>query len=149
MSIKTWRKEFYPVSARARKAKQAPAAHSLQKWLGLRKEALERHGLTLDKGSLLTERGTLVFEMDDTTCAFCAVHRDDEFETPWERRCSKNGDPCPLIALRHGLRCYENELRPYRLSPYDALIIKNNPEPMIQLLQRAVREGTEKEGRGA
>ena len=150
MSIKTWRQEFYPVSAKSREAKQAPAAHSLRKWLGLRKEALKRHGLTLDAGALLTapwacrtERGTMVFEIDDRTCALCAVHQDDDFGTPRELRCSKNG-ACPLIALRRGLGCYESESGPYRRSPYNALIIKNNPEPMIRLLSHAVRKEQKK-----
>ena len=46
MSLKTWKKEFYPISAsRVRKDAIAAIEHSLRKWRGLTKDQMKRHGV--------------------------------------------------------------------------------------------------------
>lgn len=51
MSLDTWMDEFYPISAKTVGCNEdalSAARHSLRKWVGLRPENLERHGVEFD-----------------------------------------------------------------------------------------------------
>ena len=47
MSLKTWKKEFYPQSAKRTKQSEA-VEHSLHKWRGILPANLKKHGLNRD-----------------------------------------------------------------------------------------------------
>lgn len=127
MSLKTWIKEFYPVPANTVPADQA-AQHSLRKWIGARKENLERHGVF--KGYDKSIWAEAEFEFNTDTCALCC-HYYDIFGC----------DPCcPLIIVR-GVQCDETTDRDNeddKNSPFHSFSIAADPEPMIELLKQAV-----------
>lgn len=70
MSIKTWKKEFYPVSATSRMSKKAAIEHSIKKWEGLLPENLKRHEVAIDVcGNVHDDE--ISFEICDQSCALC------------------------------------------------------------------------------
>ena len=54
MSFESWKEKYYPVDAMDMKGKpkEELIQHSLQKWLGLRKEILKEHGLAYSYGDV-------------------------------------------------------------------------------------------------
>ena len=133
MSIKTWLTEFYPIDAwEAVKRGDDPVAHSLRKWRGLTDDNLAKHNLTHGLFGSLTDPATghTVFSVDDTTCALCAAHLDQD-----TGRCSG----CPLYALRDSLPCDASS--DDGLSPYARYTIAGDPGPMIALLEQAADAG--------
>ena len=70
MSIKTWKKQYYPIPAR-RRSKAKALDHSILKWIGVAKAALERHGLVKQDESVLIDWGGNRFGIDSSTCALC------------------------------------------------------------------------------
>jgi hypothetical protein len=78
MSIKTWVKEFYPISAikAAKLSKLEIIEHSLMKWLGTTPENLKKHNIFLDLwGDLVDYRNDLsindLFIIDEDSCSLC------------------------------------------------------------------------------
>lgn len=49
MSMRSWKKEYYPVEA-AKVPKELAVVASLRKWIGLRLDNLQRHGLVKGDG---------------------------------------------------------------------------------------------------
>lgn len=99
MSLKTWKKEFYiPVS---KVSKKNALQHSLTKWIGLRKENLEKHGVEYDsyiraitfKGSMLEIDAGLCKNYD--FCEDCPL-KDCKIEYRYFIRTS---NPEPMISL--------------------------------------------------
>lgn len=128
MSLETWKAEFYPIAVNSQSWNRLTALqHSLQKWRGLRKSALYRHGLVKSADftgiSFGDEQSFLISSL---TCALC------------ELSLSKEGDcsNCPLFLAR-GERCDE-EYSEEDLSPYHSFTMKNDPEPMIVLIELAI-----------
>ena len=129
MSLATWKKQFYPISARAAvRAGQSAVAHSLKKWRGLRPVVLKRHGLTFSSGVLKGRDGILY--IDERSCACCLRYL---------ARDQAQYDDCRACPLCHVLG-----------RPCDATTVDGNkseyeagcggdPEPMIQALTRAQR----------
>ena len=116
-----WRAEFYPVRA-DEVTKEGAVEHSLQKWRGLRRSNLEKHGFvdTLDDGS---EKLPLL--VDSSTCALCEHH-------------IKKGCPtCPTcpITLATGHTC--DQVVYGKSSPWRIWGLAHNPEPMIEALEAA------------
>lgn len=70
MSIETWKKEFYPVSATSRMSKKAAIEHSIKKWEGLLPENLKKHGVVLDRCGDIHD-DVINFEISDQSCALC------------------------------------------------------------------------------
>jgi len=87
MSLKTWKKEFYPIPA-DKCPKSKAIAHSLQKWTGALKKNLKKHGCFIAATSVDDDDDRLLFGID--TCAACQhyLHGD--------RDCSE----CPLYIVR-------------------------------------------------
>ena len=110
-----WLAEFYP-----RDASEVPAGeameHSEQKFIGARKENLEKHGLT-----------NLPMKFGNTECALCQTHRCNGYHNEEESR-----PFCPLPS------CYNPG------SPYQLFTDSNVPEPMIAALREAIRRRDEK-----
>ena len=69
MSIKTWKKEFYPVSATSRMSKKAAIEHSIKKWEGLLPENLKKHVVISKYGDIHDDE--INFEISDQSCALC------------------------------------------------------------------------------
>lgn len=111
MSDKSWMKEFYPVDADLVDEKDA-IKHSLVKWYGLRKESLEKHGLTEPP-----------IDIDDSSCALCRAYYSFYEVT----RCSK----CPLYQYL-GRPCASILCGTYEFDHYTD---KGDPEPMIAALE--------------
>ena len=148
MTFKTWKQEFYPISARiaADRAKTvdgfddvALAQHSLRKWQGLRPENLKRHGVEVVKynhgAKYITSGNSLVeLNIDSGTCALCDAHIKgyDEADDPCET--------CPLYQSRGKVACDdynedEDEDEENIESPWHQFAINNDPEPMIKALE--------------
>lgn len=120
MSNETWRDEFYPCNASSEEALQAPAKHSLRKWIGFRKANLDKHKLS-----------DIPMEIDASTCALC-----QKYEVA-EDTC----DNCPLCVVRGGYPCDEQTPREQEHPtecPYVQFTLYDDPEPMIQWLEKAV-----------
>jgi hypothetical protein len=92
MSLETWKAEFYPTDATdlANELTCLGAAeHSLRKWTGLLKKNLSKHGMRLNRASLLLfEDGvpnlSRLTIMGSFSCALCMKHDD---------QCAK----CPIV----------------------------------------------------
>ena len=131
MSLTSWKEEFYPIDAAHPDALKAPAAHSLQKWLGLRPEALARHKVYLaidevsEKGRVVSRNGSGMY-VDSYHCALC--------ERYLKRLPMNTCSRCPLYKLLNHVSCDEGDD-----SPYDCLVEHKDPEPMIAALTELAR----------
>lgn len=124
MSIESWKAEFYPVEA-SEVPKEQAVAHSLKKWEGLRIHNLQRHGMFKDGYTFLrnlNERGKFYVNAD--TCALCKYHLDNSCPN------------CPLSQVRGDCPC-DTDRGGESCSPYDMWTQHNNPEPMIDWLEKA------------
>jgi len=129
MSIETWRAEFYPIRASGCPQEQA-AAHSLQKWIGLRPENLTKHGCNTSEGYVTDGSGSNGVRVDGATCALCHwyLKKKGVYEL-----CKK----CPLSIVRGGFACDErNEEEDH--GPWHSWTYDDNPEPMIKWLEKTV-----------
>ncbi len=82
MSVKSWKKEFYPISAYICGAKNrlsniALIKHALRKWTGLTKANLRKHRITRD---IIEDN----LSISTVSCSLCRVY--------YRRNC----DDCPL-----------------------------------------------------
>lgn len=127
-----WLNRYYPVPAREVPVSQA-TAHSLRKWEGLRKDALDEYGLNLGYLNNVAVTAvcyrTNVLTIDNVSCALCIHHQNTFADLP----CPS----CPLAIARGGVACtqrMETEAR----SPWAVWVRQNDPEPMIQWLRRTL-----------
>ena len=72
MSLKTWKKEFYPVSAK-RCAKSKALEYTLLKWTGLLPKNRKKHGCRLDRCTLLDSEQR-AFHMNIDSCVLCYIY---------------------------------------------------------------------------
>lgn len=146
MSLKTWRQEFYPISADdiVEKNKFRVSGdivllkHSLSKWIGFREENLNKHGVKLGKlkdgvKCLYDEYG-VEFPIDAKSCALCVSYltEDNDFSC----------DGCPLFEFRGKASCDDQSLAEAdaeRSSPWWAFVTYSNPEAMIGELEQTLR----------
>jgi hypothetical protein len=139
MSIETWKAEFYPIPAH--ETNEADAIdHSLQKWLGLLPENLDKHGVILDSGIVMEqgepEDGVAI---DAGSCSLCHhfcetdTFNSDDDESP----CIE----CPLYKVR-GAACDDEtdmEWTSNEPAPWHAFTREregHNPMPMIMWLKK-------------
>jgi hypothetical protein len=104
MSLKTWKAEFYPRPASACKTGLEAIHHSLQKWKGLKRSSLAKHGVYKGDVYLTNDKTDYEesFSLDDDTCAMCMVFYDvDSFR---DEHCDK----CPL-KIETGKRCADDD----------------------------------------
>lgn len=116
MSLKSWKAEFYTIEARE-VAEENAAAHSLQKWIGLRQENLDKHEVFISS-SLMTSVSDNKDNLgiNGLSCSLCVLYH------------SADCDSCPLRNYLGG-RCDGDER-----SPYGIFIDTLDPEPMISAL---------------
>ena len=138
MSIKTWKKEFYPVDAKTFKGEDqnnkekviACVEHSIQKWEGLSQVNLNKHYITVDRGNLIDSEGSH-FEISGESCSLCqmfTVMVDDEHQ------CAS----CPLYQIRGSMACDTRKVNEYT-SPWREYKVNNKESVMISWLKRTLR----------
>jgi len=128
MTLKTWKKEFYPVPASKSMSKIKAIEHSLKKWRGLTKSNLKKHDLEYFTGffsSYIVDDSDELMNIDDSSCALCKKFLPEE-----EYMCEK----CPLF-IHLGKRCdFEDH------SPFVIFLKTKNPVPMIKALEETLKE---------
>lgn len=124
MSLKTWKKEFYPVSASKIKKSDWIGAieHSILKWEGAKPKSLKAHGLVKVDGfiSLADDAAGKDFYFGDSSCALCRITKT-------------NCDICP-ITIATGVTCVALEIGVYR-----AWRQNSDPKPMLKALKKTLR----------
>ena len=140
MSLKTWKKEFYPKSAKRTKISEA-VEHSLQKWRGILPDNLKKHGLERDINRIdevappADRYGSLYlrpyvnnrpdFRLDDETCSLCVWYYNDDASD----ECSSCAT-CPLFKAT-GKSCADGE------SLYSEAIYDGKVNRMVKALAKA------------
>lgn len=125
MSLATWKQEFYRYTAYDLKDEswEAVLDHSLLKWIGLREENLNKHGVFMDECYLRNKdlSKVSIIIIDGSSCALCEKSKD-----PYDDRtdCSN----CPLTKVVPN-NCSKE---------FNVFMDKYNPEPMIELLAKAL-----------
>ena len=115
MSLETWKEEFYFVDASEVPVEQA-IQHSLRKWIGLRQENLDKHGVSIEGKRIYGEDGRLF--ISESSCALCRYYLEDY----------SNCRHCPLYTVL-GRSCDSG-----RSAPYQQFVLDGDPEPMIRAL---------------
>jgi len=136
MSLETWKEEYYPVDAVRCKKKDA-LEHSLQKWIGLRKTNLKKHKMHESNGDIRSENpiDNEYFVVSGSTCALCHVYLNNlDSISP----CKK----CPLSIARNDIAC--DRVSRNRKSTYHRFVNDANPEPMIRLIRKAIKNQKKK-----
>jgi len=128
----SWLEEFYPIDASdACHSELQALEHSQQKWIGLRKENLEKHGW-------LKKWGLAPIDVNSCTCALC------------QRHCERLGGSCKTCSLHieRGAKCYENieGADGHYINPYNYFMYYGDPRPMIKLIQICLDKEKEKAG---
>jgi len=132
MSLQSWKKEFYPVSA-SRVADKDALAHSLRKWQGLTRAALRKHKLVRCGDSIGEEEPDEYFPIDSSTCALCKAFHE---ELPGGASCGS----CPLVGLSE-----QEENASGCSKEYLAWSDDYKPAPMLTLLRKAMRAQAKKD----
>ena len=117
MSLKSWEKEFYPVTAEeCAKGGGAVACleHSIRKWTGLLPKNLAKHRMRTMRYRPGITDGHRRIGIDSYTCALCQ----------WAENCRG----CPI---RKDGGCGGSALEAW----YD----KGNPRPMLRVMREALR----------
>ena len=159
MSIKSWKAEFYPYPAskflslhRNIDITIRALKHSLQKWRGLTKENLEKHGLYAEGHNIYkSDNYKSVFSVDAYSCALCALFYSDSPSKKGEvyfavesgslhpYRCSA----CPLVAVR-GVPCDYLKKGEGDFTPYTQFAVDGDTKPMVKLLEKALAKFLER-----
>lgn len=108
------------------------AKHTKKKYQGVLK--LKDFGLKVDGGSIEPNNNRVnqrsLFEFDGVTCSFCKKYYDSE--KPFKTACKK----CPIH------KEHKNCNQPN--SAFSKFIIENNPEKMIELMDKIIAKCNEK-----
>lgn len=123
MTLQTWKAEFYPVRANTIADTREAILHSIQKWSGLTKENLDKHGCRIDNGDIVDESDVL--SITTSSCALCNLFY-----------CHRTCKACPLQNVREE-RCDE-ERWDEEDSPYHQWTGAGDPEPMLAWLNKAL-----------
>lgn len=124
MSIETWKKEFYPVSATSRMSKKAAIEHSIKKWEGLLPENLKKHNVVINGyGDIHDDE--VNFEISDQSCALCQKY--------WVECCIK----CPLYE-KLGFACGKGEIEAG--DGWVSYMEEGSPELMLKNLRSLLDE---------
>jgi len=123
MSLKSWKKIYYPVPAK-KVSKRNAIAHSLRKWQGLFRSILREHGLRRDGVDIVGCKGEgTTFGVGADNCALCARYISTVSDE--HRRCAE----CPLLEFT-GEGCRDGQ--------WTAFSLCGNPRPMIKALKKAL-----------
>jgi len=119
MSLKSWKAEFYTIDAKNVSEENA-VAHSLQKWIGLRPENLNKHEVSFLANNVIGDDSNIL-DIDGESCALCVHH---VHHVVAQNHCKE----CPLLVYL-GKTC-DGEPD----SPYGYWLDTADPEPMISAL---------------
>lgn len=132
MTIKSWKKEFYPVAAKKAGTSEITAVeHCLVKWKGARDKNLEKHGpITVDHYEFeIKDIKGAKFEFNSDTCALCVRH---------ELSCEN----CSLAITLGNKSCFSTlhaQENGEKLRPFDIWEKTGDPEPMIKVLKKTLK----------
>ena len=129
MSLKTWKKEFYPVSFKSPNTKLRAIKHSLKKWRGLTAENLKKHNVENSLMFPVIRDAKEDFVINSGSCALCnlyflplyGTHRKECFE-------------CPLYSTLKKRKCDS-----WKQSPYRVWVDSKDPTPMIYALEKTLQ----------
>lgn len=137
MSLKTWKEEFYPITAYECEKEDA-LNHSLQKWIGMCTKNLKKHECHIDEFGDVEDnyQAEHPLSINDESCALCVHHLEDCCET------------CPLAIARKDSRsdyvkCDQKRVGE-NISPWASFKNTDIPKNMIYWLKRAVADQTTK-----
>lgn len=135
MSLETWKKEFLTIAdvKDVPKDEESALRRDLKKWEGLRPENLDKHCVTVVGADIYHKNDRM--EIDGSTCSLCH-HFFKEDDGP--NQCIT----CPLYKVRNQScdRITEDEYDRGLEPPYQRWELYHNPEPMIELLTKALEE---------
>ena len=149
MSFKTWKDEFYSISA-SEVDEEYALEHSIRKWEGLLEENLSKHKVVIYNGgsgckyvideTLATHPDISAIvrsagfeeklKIDGYSCSLCEAYQYEEYDGyPCEK--------CPLAQSRGDIPCdcendYEVDNR--ILAPWQTFIRELDPKPMLKAL---------------
>ena len=134
MRLITWKKTFYRVPADTDMNTLEAIDHSLKKWIGLRAENMEKHGLEKKTGatgylSIITD-GSEIMRIGTVSCALCVKFYPDPKSE------QHNCVDCPLYVANGRRRCDEDNENGVNLFFIWNSKITCDPEPMIAALRR-------------
>ena len=130
-----WLYEYYKIKAgrffsrrRTLKAKIEATEASLKKWEGLRQNVLDEYGLTNDSSVICPKSDTrkYILVIGSTSCHLCEL--SDGGDEPPSIYCRR----CPIFEFQ-GEPCDRGSN-----SPWTQWLDKNDPEPMIALLENTL-----------
>lgn len=121
MSIRTWKKEFYPVSAQRTKKADA-LEHSILKWTGLLKKNLKRHGAFADDLGYIRDKDGREFWIGRKDCSLCKF-----FHSRYQNETCVS---CPIHRLT-GEDCDDKSG-----SPFQIWNNKRDARPMLSVLKK-------------
>lgn len=132
MSLKTWKKEFCPTTAKTAAARTGAIKcieHSLKKWEGALPENLEKHGLEYGDHLLREIDGPEIMRFDHRTCSLCVKYLVGA-------DCRK----CPIVkAGNPECDAYPDNDDDWEGVPIDGYRkSENNPQPMIDTLKKTL-----------
>jgi len=131
MSMKSWKKEFYPVKPNKKMSKLKAIQHSLTKWEGLLRKNLKKHGIEVDFWGDIREMGVELFLVDADSCALCCkyMYQGDPVDKPCVT--------CPLYKTL-GKCCGEGDEN----DPFTKWKDESDPKPMIRALKKCLKENS-------
>ena len=131
MSLITWKKEFYSKKPSKRMSTLEAIKHSLKKWKGLTQKNLKKHKvLKPDQEIYIVDIKTEfynTFNITDESCSLCIKFRRKFFKYEFHE-CEN----CPLYKIDN-IPCTNGK------NPYLKFVDKNDPKPMIKLLEKALK----------
>jgi hypothetical protein len=139
MSLKTWKKEFYPKKAVARKSYLTAAKNCLRKWEGALQKNLKRHKVELGYGDITDVTNESSFEFATHNCELCLTvpqfGAGDEIYEETGQICDCSF--CPITKVRGASCCVP--LDNMDDDPWFTFNDENRPYPMIRLLRKTVK----------
>lgn len=127
MSIKTWKKEFYPKKPSRRMSNVDAIKHSIRKWEGLTEGNLKKHEVYLSyHNDYLDDDDDNVFEISSDTCSLCVKYADKSSFNMCEN--------CPLY-MKLGRSCGSSEDTNKDNDGWLKWVDEGNPDLMIKNLK--------------
>lgn len=128
MSLKSWKKEFYPKPANET-SKMEALEHSLRKWTGATPANCKKHRVRYEDHFITDDESGDYLSFCHESCSLCFHYYKK----------SLNNSPCnfcPLFLSRNNTEC-DNSTSSEDQSPY--LASEENPTPMIKALRKAIK----------